>query len=64
MHTVTSVREGADDIYADAKAINDHRAAEAEARPLRTLPHKRLKFSTALQEEPHSAVLLSFGGSN
>ncbi len=29
--TVTSVREGADDIYADAKAINDHRAAEAEA---------------------------------
>ena len=31
MHTVTSVREGADDIYADAKAINDHRAAEAEA---------------------------------
>ena len=29
MHTVTSVREGADDIY--AKAINDHRAAEAEA---------------------------------
>ena len=30
-YTVTSVREGADDIYADAKAINDHRAAEAEA---------------------------------
>ena len=29
MHT--SVREGADDIYADAKAINDHRAAETEA---------------------------------
>lgn len=31
MHTVTSVRESADDIYADAKAINDHRAAETEA---------------------------------
>jgi len=31
MHTVTSVREGADDIYADAKVINDRRAAEAEA---------------------------------
>ena len=31
MHTVTSVCEGADDIYADAKAINDRRAAEAEA---------------------------------
>ena len=45
MHTVTSVREGADDIYADAKAINDHRP---RPRPLRTLPHKRLKFSTAL----------------
>ena len=29
MHTVTSVREGADDIY--AKVINDRRAAEAEA---------------------------------
>ena len=31
MQTVTTIREGADDIYADAKAINDHRAAEAEA---------------------------------
>ena len=31
MNTVTTVREGAEDIYADAKAINDHRAAEAEA---------------------------------
>ena len=32
MHTVTSVREGADDIYADAKAINERRAkAEAAA---------------------------------
>lgn len=31
MQTVTSVREGADDIYADAKVINDRRAAEAEA---------------------------------
>ena len=28
--TVTAVREGADDVYADAKAINDRRAAEAE----------------------------------
>ena len=32
MHTVTSVREGADDIYADAKAINQQRAQqEADA---------------------------------
>lgn len=31
MQTVTAVREGADDVYADAKAINDRRAAEAEA---------------------------------
>ena len=31
MTTVTALREGAEDIYADAKAINDHRAAEAEA---------------------------------
>ena len=31
METVTAVRENAEDIYADAKAINDHRAAEAEA---------------------------------
>ena len=30
MNTVTTVREGADDIYAEAKAINEHRA-EAEA---------------------------------
>ena len=30
MKTVTVVREGADDIYAEAKAINEHRA-EAEA---------------------------------
>ena len=30
MKTVTAVREGADDIYAEAKAINEHRA-EAEA---------------------------------
>ena len=30
MRTVTAVREGAEDIYADAKAINDERA-EAEA---------------------------------
>ena len=29
MHTVTNIREGADDIYADAKAINDRRAEEA-----------------------------------
>ncbi len=28
MHTVTNIREGADDIYADAKAINDRRAEE------------------------------------
>ena len=31
MTTVTALREGAEDVYADAKAINDHRAAEAEA---------------------------------
>ena len=30
METVTTVRENAEDIYADAKAINDRRAAEAE----------------------------------
>ena len=30
MQAVTAVREGADDVYADAKAINDRRAAEAE----------------------------------
>ena len=30
MKTVTAVREGADDVYADAKAINERRA-EAEA---------------------------------
>lgn len=30
MRTVTAVREGAEDIYSDAKAINDERA-EAEA---------------------------------
>ena len=30
MQAVTTVREGADDVYADAKAINDRRAAEAE----------------------------------
>ena len=72
MHTVTSVREGADDIYADAKAdaltaflpVYDNLELRPRPRPLRTLPHKRLKFSTALWEEPHSAVLLSFGGSN
>ena len=29
MQTVTNIREGADDIYADAKAINDRRAEEA-----------------------------------
>ena len=29
MQAVTTVREGADDVYADAKAINDRRAAEA-----------------------------------
>ena len=32
MTAVTAVREGADDIYAEAKAINEHRAgAEAAA---------------------------------
>lgn len=30
MKTVTAVREGAEDVYADAKAINEYRA-EAEA---------------------------------
>lgn len=30
MQAVTAVREGADDVYADAKAINDRRATEAE----------------------------------
>ena len=29
MHTATTIREGADDIYADAKAINDRRAEAA-----------------------------------
>mgnify|MGYP007081753306 CR=1 FL=1 len=28
MKTVTAVREGAEDIYADAKSINERRAAE------------------------------------
>ena len=31
MQAVTAVREGADDVYADAKAINEARAAKAEA---------------------------------
>ena len=30
MTTATNIREGADDIYADAKSINDRRAAGAE----------------------------------
>lgn len=30
MQTVTTIREGADDIYAAAKSINDRRAAGAE----------------------------------
>ena len=29
MHTVTNIRDGADDIYADAQSINDRRAEEA-----------------------------------
>ena len=29
MHTVTNIREGADDIYADATSITDRRAEEA-----------------------------------
>ena len=39
MHTVTSVREGADDIYADAKVINDRRAAEAEFKLIYEMQH-------------------------
>ena len=31
METVTTVRENAEDIYAEAKAINQHRADEAAA---------------------------------
>ena len=31
MQTVTTIREGADDIYADAKDINERRAAEEDA---------------------------------
>ena len=31
MKTVTAVREGAEDVYADAKAINERRAEEEEA---------------------------------
>ena len=31
METVTTVRENAEDIYADAKAINEQRAEEAAA---------------------------------
>lgn len=31
METVTTVRENAEDVYAEAKAINERRAAEAEA---------------------------------
>ena len=48
MHTVTSVREGADDIYADAKAINDHRAAEAEAETIEDTSAQR-GLSSALR---------------
>lgn len=28
MHTVTAVRKGADDVYADAKKINERRAGD------------------------------------
>ena len=28
MHAVTAVRKGADDVYADAKQINERRAAD------------------------------------
>ena len=31
METVTTVRENAEDVYAEAKAINQHRADEAAA---------------------------------
>ena len=31
MKTVTAVREGAEDVYADAKDINERRAAEEDA---------------------------------
>ena len=37
MTTATNIREGADDIYADAKSINDRRAAEAEPLPQETI---------------------------
>ena len=38
MQAVTAVREGADDVYADAKAINDRRAAEAEPEVIEAEP--------------------------
>ena len=54
MTTVTNVQEGAGDILADAKAINDQRAAAAEAEVVEDAaeaepaaekpPHRRLFF--------------------
>ena len=41
MKTVTTARENVEDIYSDAKAINEQRAEDEAAAVVRTLPRKK-----------------------
>ena len=60
MQTVTTIREGAGDIYADAKSINDRRAAEAEPETIEDASADVLYIRPAQALHVHAAIWRSY----
>ena len=61
MQAVTNVREDAEDVYADAKDINERRAAEEDAEVIRTRPRKK-RTRNKSQESRDARLSFTFGG--
>ena len=56
MKTVNTVQENAEDIYAEAKSINEERAAAAEAKAIEDAKEEEAKAAAKAAEKEETAT--------
>lgn len=61
MQAVTNVREDAEDVYADAKDINERRAAEEDAEVIEDASEEK-RTRNKSQESRDARLSFTFGG--
>ena len=63
MQAVTNVRENAEDVYAEAKDINERRAAEEDAEVIEDASKEKAD-EEYIEGEPRSRLSFTFGGTD